>query len=80
MIRFAPLNLVQDMYPFQHKFDVIFCRNVLIYFNPETTQKVIDRLADCLNKGGYLILGHSESGTVKNPKIKPLSRAIYQKV
>ncbi len=80
MIRFAPFNLVQGNYQFQHKFHVIFCRNVLIYFDPPTTKKVIDNLAGCLAPGGYLILGHSESGTVKSTLIKPLSRAIYQKI
>jgi chemotaxis protein methyltransferase CheR len=80
MVRFAPLNLIQDSYPFQHKFHVIFCRNVLIYFDPPTTKKVIDNLASALVPGGYLILGHSESGTVKSSLIKPLSRAIYQRL
>jgi chemotaxis protein methyltransferase CheR len=80
MVRFAPLNLIQDSYPFQHKFHVIFCRNVLIYFDPPTTKKVIDNLASSLVPGGYLILGHSESGTVKSTLIKPLSRAIYQRL
>lgn len=80
MVKFAPLNLVQDVYPIQNKFHVIFCRNVLIYFDPQTTKRVIEKLADQLVPGGYLILGHSESGTVKSPKIKALSRAIYQKI
>lgn len=80
MIRFAPLNLIQDSYPFQHKFHVIFCRNVLIYFDPPTTKKVIENLAQSLVPGGFLILGHSESGTVKSTLIKPLSRAIYQRL
>lgn len=80
LVRFAPLNLVQDSYPFQHKFHLIFCRNVLIYFDPPTTKKVIESLANSLVPGGHLILGHSESGTVKSPLIKPLSRAIYQKI
>ncbi len=80
MVRFAPLNLMAEKYPFQHKFHVIFCRNVLIYFDPPTTKAVIQKLVDSLAVGGFLILGHSESGTVKNPQIKPLSRAIYQKL
>jgi chemotaxis protein methyltransferase CheR len=80
MIRYAPMNLVQDHYPFQHKFHLIFCRNVLIYFDPATTKKVIENLAHSLAPGGYLILGHSESGTVKSFLIKPLNRAIYQKI
>jgi chemotaxis protein methyltransferase CheR len=79
MIRFAPFNLIQESYPFQHKFHVIFCRNVLIYFDPETQKNVIDRMARCLVPGGFLILGHSESGTMSNPLVKPLTGAIYQR-
>lgn len=80
MIRFAPFNLMSPKYEFQHKFHVIFCRNVLIYFDDPTTKKVIDSLVSCLAPGGYLILGHSESGNVKHPQLKPLSRAVYQKI
>lgn len=80
MIRFAPFNLMNPKYEFQHKFHVIFCRNVLIYFDEETTKRVIDNLVSCLGPGGYLILGHSESGNVKHASLKPLSRAVYQKI
>lgn len=80
MIRFAPFNLMNPKYEFQHKFHVIFCRNVLIYFDEPTTKRVIDNLVACLAPGGYLILGHSESGNVKHTGLKPLSRAVYQKI
>lgn len=80
MLRFAPFNLVKGEYKFNNKFHFIFCRNVLIYFDQETTKYVIDSLAGQLAPGGYLILGHSESGSVKNDKLKPLSRAMYQRV
>lgn len=80
MLRFAPFNLVKGEYKFSSKFHLIFCRNVLIYFDQETTKFVIDSLASQLAPGGYLILGHSESGSVKNDKLKPLSRAMYQRV
>lgn len=80
LIRFAPFNLMSPKYEFQHKFHVIFCRNVLIYFDEPTTKKVIDNLVECLAPGGYLVLGHSESGNVKHSHLKPLSRAVYQKV
>lgn len=79
MIRFAPFNLMNPRYEFQHKFHVIFCRNVLIYFDEATTKRVIDNLVSCLAPGGYLILGHSESGNVKHSELKALSRAVYQK-
>ncbi|KYG66270.1 chemotaxis protein [Bdellovibrio bacteriovorus] len=80
MIRFAPFNLMTPKYEFQHQFHVIFCRNVLIYFDEATTKKVIDNLTACLAPGGYLVLGHSESGNVKHTHLKPLSRAVYQKI
>lgn len=80
LIRFANFNLMNETYVFQNKFHIVFCRNVLIYFDEPTTKKVIANLANVLAPGGYLILGHSESGNVKNPSLKPLSRAIYQKL
>ncbi len=80
MIRFAQFNLMNPKYEFQHKFHMIFCRNVLIYFDEATTKKVIENLVTCLAPGGYLVLGHSESGNVKHPNLKPLSRAVYQKL
>lgn len=80
LIRFANFNLMNETYVFQNKFHIIFCRNVLIYFDEQTTKKVIANLAHVLAPGGYLILGHSESGNVKHANLKPLSRAIYQKL
>jgi chemotaxis protein methyltransferase CheR len=80
LIRYAPYNLMNDKYVFQNKFHVVFCRNVLIYFDEATTKKVINNLTSVVAPGGYLILGHSESGNVKHAELKPLSRAIYQKV
>jgi chemotaxis protein methyltransferase CheR len=80
LIRFAPFNLMNPKYEFQHKFQVIFCRNVLIYFDEATTKRVIDNLTSCLAPGGYLVLGHSESGNVKHPNLKPMSRAVYLKI
>lgn len=61
-IRFNPLNLLNFPYSFG-KFDVIFCRNVLIYFSNENKTKVINGLIDNLKPGGYLFLGASEALT-----------------
>jgi chemotaxis protein methyltransferase CheR len=80
LVQFAPFNLIQDQYKFQHGFHVVFCRNVLIYFDEPTTKKVIANLTSTLKPDGYLILGHSESGTVRNPDLKAMTRAVYQKV
>ena len=61
MIEFERINLHQEPYPVAGKFDLIFCRNVLIYFDATSKNRVIDRLLDRLEPHGYLFLGHSES-------------------
>jgi len=59
--RFERLNLMDPCYPVDQDVDVIFCRNVLIYFDKPTQQAVVERLASHLRPGGYLLLGHAES-------------------
>ncbi|HEY2092478.1 MAG TPA: protein-glutamate O-methyltransferase CheR [Thermoanaerobaculia bacterium] len=61
LIRFGRVNLHHDSYPVAGKFDAIFCRNVLIYFDAETKRRIIHRLLDRLEPHGLLFLGHSES-------------------
>lgn len=60
-VRFAELNLMKLPYRTVGKLDVIYCRNVLIYFSGELKRAVIQGMADCLKPGGYLFLGASES-------------------
>jgi chemotaxis protein methyltransferase CheR len=60
--RFADLNLFGS-YSLLGKFDIIFCRNVLIYFSSESKTDILTRMAEILNPGGYIILGGSESPT-----------------
>lgn len=60
MVSFRHLNLL-DSYALMGKFDVIFCRNVLIYFSPEVKAKIIKQFSQALNPKGYLFLGASES-------------------
>lgn len=59
-------------------FDIIFCRNVMIYFDNETKQKVIDLLVRKLSKNGYLIIGHSESLNSNNHTLKMVKPTIYK--
>lgn len=60
-VEFLRLNLMNESYPVARDFDVIFCRNVLIYFDHPTQMQVLTRLAQHLRPGGYLITGHSET-------------------
>ncbi|MDR3535669.1 MAG: CheR family methyltransferase [Acetobacteraceae bacterium] len=60
-VQFARFNLMAEDYGVDRDFDVIFCRNVLIYFDKPTQQAVLRRLCRHLRPGGYLFLGHSES-------------------
>ncbi len=60
-VQFVHLNLMDPAYPFDRDVDIIFCRNVLIYFDQATQAAVVRRLMGHLRPGGYLILGHSES-------------------
>ncbi|AMV70794.1 CheR family methyltransferase [Desulfuromonas sp. DDH964] len=64
MVHFGYLNLRTGLYPGRaaaQPLDLIFCRNVMIYFQPETTQEIINRMAGVLRPGGYLLLGHAET-------------------
>ncbi len=62
MARFRTLNLL-GQWPMQGKFDVIFCRNVMIYFDNPTKERLVARFADALVPGGWLYVGHSERVT-----------------
>ena len=64
-VMFSYCNLIEEPYPpvFSANWDIIFCRNVTIYFRPESTRRVIDNFCNSLNPGGYLFVGHSETLT-----------------
>ncbi len=59
-VEFKRFNLM-DNFPWQEKIDVIFCRNVMIYFDRQTQQRLVKKFYQCLKPGGYLFIGHSES-------------------
>lgn len=79
MVYFRKLNLNREEYPFKGKFDIIFCRNVMIYFDNSTQKKLIERFRNVLKSGGYLFLGHAESLSGKVDGFKFLAPAIYKK-
>lgn len=78
-VLFRHLNLMDERYPFDRDFDMIFVRNVLIYFDRQTQDRVLARLCEHLRPGGYLFLGHSESlGGARLP-LAVLANTIFQR-
>lgn len=78
MINFRRMNLLDSLRQ-TDRFDIIFCRNVLIYFDLETIQKVISLFNERLNSKGYLIVGHSESLSNVKHNFKYIKPTIYKK-
>jgi chemotaxis protein methyltransferase CheR len=79
-ISFARLNFMElDPSSFQ-KFNIIFCRNVIIYFDRPTQEKLINKFHDCLEHGGYLFLGHSEALTWMKLPFESVAPMVYRKI
>ena len=78
LITFRRINLQQE-WPIQTKFDAIFCRNVMIYFDAATQKKLVERFREKLTDQGYLAIGHSESLFGLSDQFKPMGETIYQK-
>ena len=78
MVEFRRVNLIEPL-PDLGKFSVIFCRNVMIYFSRETQEQLVSRLAACLEPGGYLFVGHSESLTGMQHGLQHIQPTIYRK-
>jgi len=80
MISFRKLNLMDTLYPMKKPFDIIFCRNVMIYFNDETKQDLIKKYHSHLKNNGYMFVGHSESLMHMKHLFKFLKHTVYIKV
>jgi len=78
IVRLARLNLM-DTWPMKGPFDVIFCRNVMIYFDKPTQETLINRFWDFLGPGGYLFVGHSEGLSAISHKFRYIRPAVYRK-
>lgn len=79
LVKFFRQNLKNSYYDVSKNFDVIFCRNVLIYFDREMQEYVVNKLSEYLKTGGYLITGHAETLSGMNIGIKRINSTIYQK-
>jgi chemotaxis protein methyltransferase CheR len=78
-VQFARLNLNDETYPISGPFDLIFCRNVLIYFSPEGRARVVDRLTQYLAPGGLLFVGHAESLHAHRGNLRAVSPTVYER-
>jgi len=76
---FRRFNLMNQTFHFKKKFHVIFCRNVMIYFDNETKNELVGRFYDATEKGGYLFIGHAESLSREQTKYKFIMPAVYRK-
>ena len=78
LVEFRRLNLLKPVPKIGH-FQLIFCRNVMIYFDKPTQQRVVELLAGCLEPGGYLLTGHAESLTGIEHGLQYVQPAVYRK-
>ena len=78
-VTFRRLNLVNDNYPFKQPFDVIFCRNVMIYFSRAIRLRLLKKMHDWLAPGGYLFVGHSESLVGTHEGYDYVAPAVYRR-
>ena len=79
MITFARLNLAHPPFPMSGPFDVIFCRNVVIYFDKQTQRTLFDRFAEILAPDGWLFIGHSESLFRVTERFRLVGRTIHRR-
>lgn len=76
---FRSFNLMEQVLPFRKSFHVVFCRNVMIYFNQETKDQLVKRFYNNTERGGYLFVGHSESITREGMDYRYLKPSVYRK-
>ncbi len=76
---YRKFNLMDGVFPFKKKFHVIFCRNVMIYFDDRTKRELISKFYDLTEYGGFLFIGHSESLNREETKYRYVMPAVYRK-
>jgi len=80
LARFRRLNFMDDDFGFREPFDIIFCRNVIIYFDRPTQERLLSKLVDNLKSGRYIFLGHSETLLGLNLPLKQMAPSVYRKI
>lgn len=79
-VKFAPLNLMDTHFGLSEKMDIVLCRNVIIYFNKETQETILNRICRNITTGGYFFQGHSESIQGMKLPLKSVYPTIFRKV
>lgn len=80
LVKFSRLNLLDTSWTVKEPVDAIFCRNVMIYFDKPTQNKILERFLPLLKQGGLLFAGHSENASLVNQSFKPLGHTVYSVV
>jgi chemotaxis protein methyltransferase CheR len=78
-ISFARINFMDDSYPVSETFDVVFCRNVIIYFERPIQEAILKKLCKHIRPGGWLILGHSETLTGMSMPLRGVAPTVYER-
>ena len=78
-VRFQEMNLMEKSYAIDSNLDAIFLRNVLIYFDPPTQARVVRAIAAHLRPGGHLVVGHAESMIVRQPDLRQVAPAVFER-
>ncbi len=79
MVHFIMVNLVRDDWPFREPFDVVFCRNVMIYFDSATQRRVLERIHRVMVPGGLLFVGHSENFSESRDLFTLKGKTVYER-
>lgn len=79
MIDFISVNLIRDDWPFREPFDVVFCRNVMIYFDAPTQRRVLERIHRVLKPGGMLFVGHAENFSESRDLFTLRGKTVYER-
>ena len=79
MVKFGFRNLLARDWPLEERFDIVFCRNVMIYFDRPTQQTLLERIAAVLKPGGLLFLGHSESCAAGHAAFRTFGKTAYER-
>jgi len=80
MLVFRKINLIVDPFRFSESVDIIFCRNVVIYFDEVGKQKLVDKFSAVLRSGGYIFVGHSESLLIQRNTFEFMGNTIYRRI